>query len=84
MKYYIRYSFNFRYSKEHLRTVDVPLIHLVGMEFDEYVVRDVIHDNPELQAEMLGDQVEYVKECGRLEDWKSLERRNEKFEIIRK
>lgn len=82
--YVVRYSFNFRYTTNKLRTVDVPIDHLVGLELNEYMIRDVVRTTPELNDELLGDQAEYVRRCTQLEDWKSLERRYESFEIVRK
>lgn len=80
----VRYSFNFRYTKDQRRSVDIPLELFVGKDLDEYTARDIVRESPELLLEMLGDQLDESTQWIRWEDWKSLEHCQRKFEIVQK
>lgn len=82
--YVVRYSFNFRYTPDRRRSVDIPLDRMLGLDLDEDTVSALVKNDPVLNSEMLGDQSEGVNTAIRWEDWKSLERRNQKLEIVLK
>lgn len=84
MAFALRYSFNFRYSKDRLRSVMIPLEKTVGIELHVLYVARLVSGDHELQEELLGEQAaDHQIWVSNLEFYhKELERQNETLEIV--
>ena len=79
----LNYSFSFRYRKEDIYSVAVPLERLLGKDLSVDTVRITVEEDEALLGELLGDDLDWYEllasEPG---PDKRLERQNEKILLV--